>query len=135
MEHPYIVCCNIPYFLAQYLASKAVTSWARSLIAGGHFVTQLANSYGVFVPGVMRTLTCIKGTDLTMGYLEATNVVVNMGTHWSIVGDNDGEKLGQLEEQPRQRGRRNVRAQGARGQQQQQPQQFEGDVPTDPFQS
>lgn len=36
------VCCNIPYFLAQYLASKVVTSRIGSPIVGGHFVTSLA---------------------------------------------------------------------------------------------
>lgn len=59
---------------------------------------------------MMRTLMCIKSTDLSMGYLETMNVVVNMGTHWSIMGDNDGEKLDQPKQQPHERGRRNVRS-------------------------
>lgn len=41
---------NIPYFLAKFLGENAVNSRPGSLITGGHFVTRLAKSYGVFNP-------------------------------------------------------------------------------------
>lgn len=60
------VCCNIPYFLAQYLGGKIVSSWAGSQFLGGHFVTRFVKSYGVFISGLTRTFTCIEGNDLPL---------------------------------------------------------------------
>lgn len=112
------VCCNIPYFLGQYLASKAVTSRVGSPIAGGHLVTRLEKSYEIFAPRVMHTLTCIKGTDLTMGFLEYMNLVINIGTQWSISADEAVVPLEQPEEESRPRGGHNMRGGGKKGQSQ-----------------
>lgn len=62
-------------------------------------------------------------------------VVVNTGGGYVIPPEVDEQKIGQPWEQPSQRGRRNVRARGERGWQQQPPQPIEGGVPTNPFQS
>ncbi|CAI9270629.1 unnamed protein product [Lactuca saligna] len=62
------------------------------------------------------TVTCKAGNDLSTGYLEPMHVFVNMGSHWSMHVDNYGEKIGQPEQQPHLRGRRNVHGRGDRGQ-------------------
>lgn len=83
------ICCNIPYFLARYLAEHAVSSHPGSPICGGHFVSSLAHLYGVIVPGITMTLTCKEGNEFSLGYLETMRVMVNMGSHWSIPQSDD----------------------------------------------
>lgn len=61
-------------------------------------------------------------------------VVVNTGGGYVIPTEDDEQPIGHQEEQPRQKGRRNVRAHRESGQQQL-PEQFKGGVPTNPFQS
>lgn len=80
-----------------------VTLRVESPTAAGHFITRLARSYGPFMPRLTRTLTCTNGDDLSLGYLEYMHVITNMGSHWSIPMDNDGEQLGQPKEQLRER--------------------------------
>lgn len=62
----------------------ALSSRVGCPITGGHFVTWLAKSYGVFILGLTRMLTCIKGNDLPLSYLELMNVIVNMGGFYGI---------------------------------------------------
>ena len=104
-----MVFCNIPYHLTSQLGGKAVISRAGGPITGGHFVTRVAMSYGLLKPRLTRTLTCNAGDNLSLGYLDSMYVIANMGSHWSILAYNDGEQFGQPKQQPRQRGRRNVR--------------------------
>lgn len=109
------IFCNIPHHLASYLGSKATISRAGSPINGGHFITLLARSYGLTTPRLTRTLTWKPRDDLSMGYLELMHVVVNVGSHWSIPIDNNVEPHAQPKQQPRPRGRRNMRGSGERG--------------------
>lgn len=59
---------------------------------GGHFVTRLAQSYGILEPGLVRTLTHLMDNHLTPSFLETMRVVVNLGQVYGIPeadGDND----------------------------------------------
>ncbi|CAI9295657.1 unnamed protein product [Lactuca saligna] len=116
------VCCNIPHFLACFLADSAASPRPGSPICGGYFITRSAHSYGLVVPNITRSLTFMEGNNFTMGYLETLRVVRNYGSHWGLIeiddeGD-DGEQPGeQSEQQPQPRHQiRNVRGQGERGQ-------------------
>lgn len=80
-----------------------------SPIACGNFVSWLAKSYGVFITGFTHTLKCIKGNDLPLSYLESMNVIVNRGGYYGIPDDDEVRQMKNVEEQPRSRGRRNVR--------------------------
>lgn len=103
------VCCNIPYFLAQHLIGKVVKYRAGIPLAGGNFVTRLANSYNVFILRVTHTRTCIKSNDLTLIFFG-----INECCHCNIPGDEEVEPFTQPEEQPRQRGHQNVKRRGDR---------------------
>lgn len=86
------VCCNIPYFLARYLADHAVSSRVRIPICGGHFVTHLARSYGVIIHEMTRSLICKEVNEFSLSYFETMRVVINMGTHWSIHVDDEEDE-------------------------------------------
>ena len=78
-----------------------------SPICGRHFITRLARSYGLIVPGITRSLTCMEENKFTMGYLETMRVVRNYGTHWGILNDNDdGDEQPTDQPEPQQRPRR-----------------------------
>lgn len=79
------IFCNIPYFLAKFLREKAVNSRAGSPIVGGNFVTCLEKSLGIFMSGMVRELTCIKGYDISMNYLESMRLVVNLKGMYGIL--------------------------------------------------
>ncbi|CAI9263700.1 unnamed protein product [Lactuca saligna] len=74
-------------------------------------------SYGLIVPGITRSLTCMERNELTMGYLKTMRVVRNFGSHWGILASDDegGEQSGDQPEPQQRPQRRNVRGQGERG--------------------
>ena len=52
-----------------------------ALFCGGQFITHLARSYGLLVPVIIRSMTCMDGHKFSMGHLETMRVVQNYGTH------------------------------------------------------
>lgn len=78
-----------PTFLLIFLRKKAVNSRDGSPNAGGHSVTRLEKSYNVFFTGMVQTLTCIEGNNLSMNYLESMRVVVNIGGIYGILEDDE----------------------------------------------
>ena len=83
--------------MASYLGSKVAISRSGGPINGANFITDLARSYGLLIPRLIRTLTCKPRDDLSMGYLESMRVVVNIGSHSSIPIDDDMEPREQPE--------------------------------------
>lgn len=58
------VFCNLPYMLAWFWGENSVYSRMGCMIIGGHFMTRLAKSYGISIPSMVHSLTCIPGNDL-----------------------------------------------------------------------
>ena len=100
--------------LAGFLGTKAVNYRHGSPLTSGHLVTRLARSYGILSPNFVRNLTHFKDSDLTIQFLSLMRVVVNTVGGYEIPPKDDEQTIGQKGEQPRQRGRRNVRACGER---------------------
>ena len=92
------MCCNIPYFLARFLAGSAASSLPGSPICGGQFITRLARLYHLVVPDITRSMTCVDEHEFGMGDLETMRVVRNFGSHWGIVPSDDEGNEG--DEQP-----------------------------------
>lgn len=72
------VFCNIPYLLVIFFLEGG----------GGHFVTGLTKSCGVYIPCMFRSLNYIPGNDLTMNFLETIRMVVNLGGTYGIPPDD-----------------------------------------------
>lgn len=130
------VFCDIPYMLARFFlgggggGETIVNSQAEIPITGGHLVTHLACSYGILHMGLVRTMIRLKALTLPLNFWK-------LHVWWWTYGiptDNEEVPIEGAEEQPRPRGRRNVRPWDDRAQPQ--PQYIPmGGVTTDPFQN
>ncbi|KAI3516407.1 hypothetical protein L1887_15322 [Cichorium endivia] len=66
---------NLPYALAISLTTRAAGASDSSPMAGGHFITHLARSYGILAANVMASMTAIPPSRTSIRYLENMRII------------------------------------------------------------